>query len=73
LIPGATGTGATDYVNSPDGSLIAREQGSSQTYALTDGQGNVTAIADSDGLVVERYMFTPEGKVTFYTPRRRQR
>jgi hypothetical protein len=32
-------------------------------YALTDGQGNVSAIADAAGVAVERYFHTPDGGV----------
>ena len=32
-------------------------------YALADAQGNITAIANSSGAVVERYFYSPEGKL----------
>jgi YD repeat-containing protein len=32
-------------------------------YAIDDGQGNITAIADANGQVVERYVYDPLGNV----------
>ena len=32
-------------------------------YALADAQGNITAITNSSGAVVERYFYSPEGKL----------
>ena len=35
-------------------------------YYATDGNGNVTALADASGSVLERYVYDPYGKTTIY-------
>jgi YD repeat-containing protein len=37
-------------------------------YAITDASGSVTAITDWAGNVLERYLYTPEGKLEIRTP-----
>jgi hypothetical protein len=37
-------------------------------YALYDGQGNISAITNSAGSVIERYFYTPEGQLTITDP-----
>ena len=33
-------------------------------YALDDGRGNISAIADDNGEILRRYVYTPEGRLT---------
>jgi YD repeat-containing protein len=37
-------------------------------YALYDGQGNISAITNSAGSVIERYFYSPEGQLTITDP-----
>ena len=46
------------------GSLVS----DSRIYYLTDANGSVTAITDSSGNVLERYVYSPYGAVTIYSP-----
>jgi RHS repeat-associated protein len=63
------GTTTAQYVWSPVGvdSLVERDRGSERLYAQQDAIGNVTALVNSSGTVVERYVYDPYGAVTFLT------
>jgi len=39
-----------------------------RVYAITDASGSVSAITDWAGNVVERYLYTPEGRLEICTP-----
>jgi RHS repeat-associated protein len=61
------------YVWSADGQddLVLRDAtgyGFGVQYVQQDGNGNVTAITDSAGNVLERYIFDSYGAVTYLTP-----
>jgi RHS repeat-associated protein len=66
------GVAKVQYVYSPaDGSLIERDrdatgngQLSERLYAQTDANGDVTALVNAAGQVVERYVYDPYGTVT---------
>jgi RHS repeat-associated protein len=66
------GVAKAQYVYSPaDGSLIERDrdatgngQLSERLYAQTDANGDVTALVNAAGQVVERYVYDPYGTVT---------
>lgn len=53
--------------------LILRDRSTTGTlnerlYALQDANGNVTAVADTAGVVQERYEYTPYGETSVLTP-----
>jgi RHS repeat-associated protein len=50
-----------------DGSCID-SGGSERLYYTTDANMNVTALVNTSGTVVERYVYDPYGKVTIYDP-----
>ena len=60
-------SGSTTYndIYSPDGLLVVRIDQNGQTfYALQDAKDNVVAITNGNGGLVERYLYTPDGKAT---------
>ena len=52
------------YVNA----LIERDSGSTRLYVQQDANWNVTALIDTSGNVVERYVYDPYGAVTILAP-----
>ena len=55
--------------NSSTGSLGTTGSGLEQRlYVQTDANYNVTALIDTSGAVVERYIYDPYGQVTVYNP-----
>jgi len=42
------------------------DEGDSTLYYCADGNGNVTALTDTSGAAVERYVYDPYGKPTIY-------
>ena len=47
----------------PNGNLVGQKDGSNSTkYFSLDGKGNVTALVDSTGSVVNSYKYDPYGK-----------
>jgi RHS repeat-associated protein len=69
------GAAVTQYVWGATGGLVLRDTVSggavvaaSRLYALTDANGDVTALVNTAGAVVERYEYTPYGLATVLTP-----
>ena len=54
--------GKVEYLNTA-GAVVRLEE---RCYYTTDGNGNVTALADASGTVLERYVYDPYGKTTIY-------
>jgi hypothetical protein len=83
VIEDRVGSGTTRYVWGPGGLVLrdADSDGSRSTtydsrlpagveervYAITDASGSVSAITDWAGNVLERYLYTPEGKLEIRT------
>ncbi|MET7343082.1 DUF6531 domain-containing protein [Streptomyces sp. NPDC005547] len=55
----------TDYVRTPDGTLLAVLTATDRHYwAVTDQQGSVLALIDEEGALAARYRYTAHGAVT---------
>jgi YD repeat-containing protein len=48
--------------------LIERDVGGQRLYVLQDANFNVTSVVNASGVVQERYVYDPYGKVTFLNP-----
>ncbi|MFD9727309.1 DUF6531 domain-containing protein [Streptomyces sp. NPDC059072] len=59
----------TDFVRTPDGTLLAVLTADGRHYwAVTDQHGSVLALLDEQGSVAARYAYTPHGAVTATGP-----
>ena len=61
-------TASMQYVWDPlaSNTLVEIDQASSRYYVQQDANGNVTALLNTSGAVVERYVYSPYGGVTIY-------
>jgi RHS repeat-associated protein len=61
------GSTTAQYVWSPVGTdmLVERDRGSERLYVQQDANGDVTALVNTSGGVVERYVYNPYGAVIY--------
>lgn len=56
------GTSST-FTTLPDGSILSETLSGSTYYYLSDGMGNVAALTDSTGTIVDQYSYDPMGNI----------
>jgi RHS repeat-associated protein len=60
----ASPAGTDSYVRDPNGGLLARSDGTSADYHVTDALGSIVAVTDPSGAAAQTYSYDPWGNTT---------